>query len=134
VLAELADLPIVFIASRRRSPSVSLSASAPGLRARNACLKAAISSAASFLNSLESGSPDSICAESTSSVRWRVVHAPSTTLLRSGRLPGTNCRAPSAFSNSRPAIQSNTSLDTAVFGHTTISTGGGSPRWARSCS
>ena len=59
------------------------------------------------------------------------VHAPSSTLLSSGRLPGTRRLVPSGNSASRPAIQSKTSLETIVFGHTTISTGGGSPSAAR---
>ena len=59
------------------------------------------------------------------------LHAPSSTLLSSGRLPGTRWLVPSGNSASRPAIQSKTSLETIVFGHTTISTGGGSPSAAR---
>ena len=47
------------------------------------------------------------------------------------RLPGSETGVPSGSSTSCPAIQSNTSFETTVLGHTTIITGGGSPSAAR---
>jgi hypothetical protein len=123
----LPALPTVFITSRMRSSSVSLDTSAPGLRLRYSFLNAASSVAAAALNSGLNVSPDSRAAESISTVRGRSSHSPSTTLDNNGNLPGRAVDVPLSWGTSRPAIHSNTSLDTVVLGHTTIITGGGSP-------
>ena len=59
-------------------------------------------------------------------------YAAPETFESSGKFPAASNRVPSARSTSWPAIQSNTSLETSVFGQTTIMTGGGSPSSAKS--
>ena len=56
----------------------------------------------------------------------RSIHRPSTTLDSNGNPPGRSTSAPSGSSTVCPPIQSKTSFDTIVFGHTTMKTGGGS--------
>ena len=120
-------LPTVFITSRRRSSSVRLSTSAPGLRSRNSALNTSISRAAALRKSSFRAWPDSSWAESTMIVGARSIHSPSATLESSGSFPARSTSVPSGSSTTWPAIQSKTSFDTMVFGHTTMKTGGGSP-------
>ena len=88
-------MPTVFITSRSRSSSVMSSSARCGSRAMSWRLNSSISTAAIFLNAGSSASPDSSSFESMSSVlgrssqRFCDASAPWTTLLNSGRLPGT---------------------------------------------
>ena len=88
----LPGLPTVFITSRRRSSSVSCSASRPGKRARYSSLNSSISRAAIFLKSSLIASPDSSCSLSIRMELGRARHCAVLFIAEDGQLAGHDDR------------------------------------------